>query len=33
VPLYLAEVHAVVFSGMPPYALWTRVAPDGEIPF
>src|SRR5215813_5111140 len=24
VPLYLAEVNAVVFSGMPPYALWTR---------
>src|SRR5215471_7907234 len=32
VPLYLAEVNAVVFSGMPPYALWTRVAPDGVIP-
>ena len=32
VPLYLAEVHAVVFSGMPPYALWTRVAPDTVIP-
>jgi molybdenum storage protein len=32
VPLYLAEVHAVVFSGMPPYALWTRVAPTGVIP-
>jgi molybdenum storage protein len=32
VPLYLAEVHAVVFSGMPPYALWTRVAPSGVIP-
>jgi molybdenum storage protein len=32
VPLYLAEVHAVVFSGMPPYALWARVAPEGEIP-
>src|SRR3954453_11105246 len=27
VPLYLAEVHAVVFSGMPPYGLWTRLAP------
>ncbi|MDU1669072.1 MAG: uridine kinase, partial [Bradyrhizobium sp.] len=22
VPLYLAEVNAVVFSGMPPYGLW-----------
>jgi molybdenum storage protein len=32
VPLYLAEVHAVVFSGMPPYSLWTRVAPTGVIP-
>jgi molybdenum storage protein len=32
VPLYLAEVHAVVFSGMPPYALWTRVAADTVIP-
>src|SRR6516164_3835026 len=32
VPLYLAEVNAVVFSGMPPYALWTRLAPDGVIP-
>ena len=27
VPLYLAEVNAVVFSGMPPYGLWTRPAP------
>ena len=32
VPLYLAEVRAVVFSGMPPYGLWTRVAPEGSIP-
>ena len=32
VPLYLAEVHAVVFSGMPPYGLWTRVAPETVIP-
>ncbi|MBV9580891.1 MAG: uridine kinase [Chloroflexi bacterium] len=32
VPLYLAEVHAVVFSGMPPYDLWTRQAPDNVIP-
>jgi molybdenum storage protein len=32
VPLYLAEVGAVVFSGMPPYGLWTRVAPAGVIP-
>ena len=32
VPLYLAEVNAVVFSGMPPYGLWTRVAAQGVIP-
>jgi molybdenum storage protein len=32
VPLYLAEVNAVVFSGMPPYGLWMRPAPEGNIP-
>src|SRR5215467_18682 len=32
VPLYLAEVNGVVFSGMPPYSLWIRLAPEGEIP-
>ena len=32
VPLYLAEVNAVVFSGMPPYKLWIRPAPEGVIP-
>jgi molybdenum storage protein len=32
VPLYLAEVNAVVFSGMPPYGVWMRLAPEGEIP-
>ena len=32
VPLYLAEVNAVVFSGMPPYGLWTPVAAEGVIP-
>jgi len=32
VPLFLAEVHAVVFSGMPPYKLWIRPAADGVIP-
>jgi molybdenum storage protein len=32
VPLYLAEVNAVVFGGMPPYALWMRPAPEGVIP-
>ncbi len=29
---YLAEVNAVVFSGMPPYGLWMRPAPEGVIP-
>ena len=32
VPLYLAEVNAVVFSGMPPYSLWIRPPPEGVIP-
>jgi molybdenum storage protein len=32
VPLYLAEVNAVVFSGMPPYSLWIRSAAEGVIP-
>ncbi|MBN8285712.1 MAG: hypothetical protein J0L85_10325 [Zoogloea sp.] len=32
VPLYLAEVNAVVFSGMPPYKLWIRPAAEGVIP-
>ena len=32
VPLYLAEVNAVVFSGMPPYGLWTRPAAEDVIP-
>src|SRR6202046_3363806 len=32
VPLYLEEVNAVVFSGMPPYGLWTRPAATGVIP-
>jgi molybdenum storage protein len=32
VPLYLEEVNAVVFSGMPPYGLWTRPAVEGVIP-
>ena len=31
-PLYLAEVNGVVFSGMPPYGLWTRPAAQGVIP-
>ena len=32
VPLYLAEVNAVVFSGMPPYGMWMRWPPEGLIP-
>jgi len=32
VPLFLAEVHAVIFSGMPPYKLWMRPPPEGVIP-
>jgi len=32
VPLYLTEVNAVVFSGMPPYGIWMRPAADGVIP-
>ncbi|MBB4198159.1 uridine kinase [Rhodoblastus sphagnicola] len=32
VPLFLEEVHAVIFSGMPPYQLWMRPAPEGVIP-
>jgi molybdenum storage protein len=31
VPLYLAEVNAVVFSGMPPYGLWMRPAAAGVM--
>lgn len=32
VPLFLAEVRAVVFSGMPPYKLWMRPSAEGVIP-
>ena len=32
VPLYLAEVNAVIFSGMPPYSLWMRPATESVIP-
>jgi len=32
VPLALAEVNAVIFSGMPPYKLWMRPAAEGVIP-
>lgn len=31
-PLSLAEVNAVIFSGMPPYNLWMRPAAEGVIP-
>ena len=31
-PLYLAEVNAVIFSGMPPYKLWMRPPTEGVIP-
>ena len=32
VPLYLAEVRAVVFGGMPPFQMWMRVPAEGLIP-
>jgi molybdenum storage protein len=32
VPLYLSEVRAVIFGGMPPYQMWMRVPPEGLIP-
>jgi molybdenum storage protein len=32
VPLYLAEVRAVIFGGMPPYQMWMRVPAEGLIP-
>lgn len=32
VPLFLAEVRGVVFSGMPPYGLWIRPPAEGVIP-
>jgi len=32
VPLFLAEVHAVVFSGMPPFKIWMRPPAKGLIP-
>ncbi len=32
VPLFLAEVQGVVFSGMPPYSIWMRPAAEGVIP-
>ncbi|WP_424195797.1 hypothetical protein ACMYR3_06870 [Ampullimonas aquatilis] len=31
-PLSLAEVNAVIFSGMPPYKLWMRPPAEGVIP-
>ena len=32
VPLYLSEVRAVIFGGMPPYQMWMRVPAEGLIP-
>ncbi|WP_041794878.1 uridine kinase [Pararhodospirillum photometricum] len=32
VPLFLTQVNAVVFSGMPPYNLWIRPPAEGVIP-
>ena len=32
VPLYLAEVRAVIFGGMPPFQMWMRVPAEGLIP-
>jgi molybdenum storage protein len=32
VPLFLAEVHAVIFGGMPPYKMWMRPPAEGVIP-
>jgi molybdenum storage protein len=31
-PLYLAESHAVIFPGMPPYDMWQPVPGEGVIP-
>ncbi|MGH8999255.1 MAG: uridine kinase [Acidimicrobiia bacterium] len=31
-PLYLAEAHAVIFSGMPPYGMWMHPPSEGVIP-
>jgi len=32
VPLYLSQVRAVIFGGMPPYQMWMRVPAEGLIP-
>ncbi|MGQ0679352.1 MAG: amino acid kinase family protein [Actinomycetota bacterium] len=32
VPLFLAERHAVIFPGMPPYGMWQHVPSEGLIP-
>lgn len=31
-PLYLAESHAVIFPGMPPYGMWQPVPDEGVLP-
>lgn len=32
VPLTLAQINAVIFSGMPPYKMWMRPSAEGVIP-
>jgi molybdenum storage protein len=31
-PLYLSEVHAVIFPGMPPYGMWHPTPQEGLLP-
>jgi molybdenum storage protein len=31
-PLHLPQIHAVIFSGMPPYGMWMRLPAEGLIP-
>lgn len=31
-PLYVAESHAVIFPGMPPYGMWHPTPDEGVIP-
>lgn len=32
IPLFLEQINAVIFSGMPPYGLWMRPTKDSLIP-
>ena len=32
IPLYLEQVNAAIFSGMPPYQMWIRPSANGVIP-